>query len=154
MRSGARRDAFPGVLTLAWVFVGYFTLFDFGLGRAVTKFAAERYESGNLHEVPGIVWTSQLLMLALGILGAALLWLLAPILISSLAHLTPTVRSDATATLQVLALAMPAVTMTTGLRGLLEAQNRFDLSTFGRIAIATVTLLAPLPCSFFEHSWQ
>src|SRR5207302_1596740 len=30
-----------GVLTLAWMVIGYFSLFDLGLGRAVTKFAAE-----------------------------------------------------------------------------------------------------------------
>jgi O-antigen/teichoic acid export membrane protein len=141
-----------GVLTLAWVFVGYFTLFDFGLGRAVTKFAAERYETGNLDELPVIVWTSQLLMLILGLAGSALLWLLAPILIRSLAHMTPAVGADATAALQVLALAMPAVTLTTGLRGLLEAQGRFDLSTFGRIGLAVFTLLTPLPLLLFSNT--
>ena len=31
-----------GVLTLAWMVVGYFSLFDLGLGRALTKLVAER----------------------------------------------------------------------------------------------------------------
>ena len=30
-----------GILSLAWVILGYFALFDFGLGRATTKFVAE-----------------------------------------------------------------------------------------------------------------
>ena len=30
-----------GVLTLAWAVVGYFSLFDLGLGRAITKLASE-----------------------------------------------------------------------------------------------------------------
>lgn len=31
-----------GVLTLAWVVVGYFSLFDLGLGRAMTQLVAEK----------------------------------------------------------------------------------------------------------------
>jgi O-antigen/teichoic acid export membrane protein len=47
---------------------------------------------------------------------------------------------------------MPAVTLTTGLRGLLEAQGRFDLSTFGRIGLAVFTLLTPLPLLLFSNT--
>jgi O-antigen/teichoic acid export membrane protein len=31
-----------GVLALAWAVVGYFSIFDFGIGRALTKLVAER----------------------------------------------------------------------------------------------------------------
>ena len=31
-----------GVLSLAWVVVGYFSLFDLGIGRALTKLVAEK----------------------------------------------------------------------------------------------------------------
>ena len=31
-----------GVLSLAWILVGYFSLFDLGLGRALTRFVADK----------------------------------------------------------------------------------------------------------------
>lgn len=31
-----------GVLSLAWIVIGYFSLFDFGMGRALTKLVAEK----------------------------------------------------------------------------------------------------------------
>lgn len=44
-----------GVLTLIWAVVGYFTLFDFGLGRALTQhFAAEGGSGAALRET---FWT-------------------------------------------------------------------------------------------------
>src|SRR5690349_18426859 len=38
-------DAF-GILTVAWTIVGYFTFFDLGLGRAVTKLVSEKMGCG------------------------------------------------------------------------------------------------------------
>ena len=39
-----------GVLTLAWMVVGYFGLLDLGLGRALTKLVAERLGKGQDEE--------------------------------------------------------------------------------------------------------
>ncbi len=54
-----------GVLTIAWMVVGYFSLFDFGLGRALTKLVAEKLGSGQNNEIPSLIWTAMLLMAAL-----------------------------------------------------------------------------------------
>src|SRR5215472_10790399 len=50
-----------GVLTLAWALIGYASLFDLGLGRALTQFAARKLGLGNEDEIPSLVWTSLLL---------------------------------------------------------------------------------------------
>ena len=73
-----------GLLTLAWLIVGYFSLFDFGLGRALTKIIAEYVGARREEEVPQVFWTSMALMLALSILGAILFWFLAPSLVNIL----------------------------------------------------------------------
>src|SRR6266481_6770702 len=59
-----------GVLSLVWVVVGYFSLFDLGIGRALTKFVSDKLGTSEEHLIPSLVCTSLLLMLLLGILGA------------------------------------------------------------------------------------
>ena len=44
-----------GVLTIAWMVVGYFSLVDFGLGRALTKLVAEKLGSGQGNEIPPLI---------------------------------------------------------------------------------------------------
>src|SRR5438045_5209796 len=60
-----------GVLTLAWALIGYASLFDLGLGRALTQLVAKKLGAGEDREIPALVWTSLLLMLQLGVAGAA-----------------------------------------------------------------------------------
>ena len=50
---GLGTDRF-GILTLAWVVIGYFSLFDLGLGRAVTKLVADRLGAGASERVPAL----------------------------------------------------------------------------------------------------
>src|SRR5882672_938675 len=70
-----------GVLTLAWALIGYASLFDLGLGRALTQLVAKKLGAGEDSEVPMLVWTSSLLMLLLGVLGAGVVALLSPLLV-------------------------------------------------------------------------
>jgi hypothetical protein len=41
-----------GVVTLVWMVVGYFSLFDLGLGRALTHVVAEKLGRGASKEIP------------------------------------------------------------------------------------------------------
>ena len=45
-----------GVLTIAWMVVGYFSLFDFGLGRALTKLVADKLGKGQNNAIPSLIW--------------------------------------------------------------------------------------------------
>src|ERR1700759_794467 len=65
---GLGTDRF-GVLTLAWAVIGYATLFDLGLGRALTQLIAQKLGSGDDQDVPTLLWTSLLLLLSLGLLA-------------------------------------------------------------------------------------
>src|SRR5205823_4005061 len=67
-----------GVLTLAWVVIGYFGLFDFGLARAVTKIISERLAESRSSEIADLIWTSVAVLTVMGLLGGVLLYLLTP----------------------------------------------------------------------------
>src|SRR5258705_305438 len=54
-----------GVLTLSWTLIGYFTLFDFGLGRALTRVVAEGLGGGDTKELPELVGTALVMLLGL-----------------------------------------------------------------------------------------
>src|SRR2546422_5253255 len=47
-----------GILSLAWMVVGSFSIFDLGLGRAATKGVAEALGAGEEDRVPRIAWTA------------------------------------------------------------------------------------------------
>ena len=70
-----------GLLTIIWTVVGYFSLFDLGLGAALTRMVADRLGTGKNDEIPPLVWTSLALMLGLSILGAGVLAGLSPMLV-------------------------------------------------------------------------
>lgn len=133
-----------GVLNLAWMVIGYFTLFDLGLGRALTKLVAERLGSGRRDDLPALVWTGSALMLALGIVGAIVLGMLSPFLVTHTFKVPAEIREETLHTFYLLAAAVPLVISTTGLRGILEAHQRFDLTSVLRVSMGVFTFLGPL----------
>ena len=69
---GLGTDRF-GVLTIAWMVMGYFSLFDLGLGRALIKFIGEKLARNQTEEIPALFWTSLLMMSALSIIAALII---------------------------------------------------------------------------------
>ena len=84
-----------GFLTLAWLVIGYFNLFDLGLGRALTQSIAERLGQGREEEIPGLVRTTLLAMLLLGTAGAAVLASLSPWLVRTVIRVPTALRGEA-----------------------------------------------------------
>ena len=58
-----------GVLTIIWMVVGYFSLFDLGLGRALTKLVASNIGKEKNRENPKLIWTAMSMMGGFGLVG-------------------------------------------------------------------------------------
>src|SRR5689334_15454988 len=72
-----------GVLTLAWAAIGYFGLFDLGLGRALTQaVSAHLGSASDDSELASVTWTALWLMVILGVLGAVTLTLFTPLIVN------------------------------------------------------------------------
>lgn len=140
-RLGASRF---GVLTIAWTLVGYLSLFDFGMGRSLTKLIAERLGSGDVAEVPKLWSGSILLITAQGIVGGGLLALMAPWLSRSALKMPQALQSDARLSLYVVALIVPIVTSSACLRGFLEAYCEFPALNIVKICLGVTGFLGPL----------
>jgi len=145
------KDRF-GVLALAWALIGYASLFDLGLGRALTQLVAKKLGAGEEREVPTLVWTSLLLMLLLGVAGALAAVLLSPWLVHHALNVPLTLQPETLQSFYLLGLSIPLVITTAGLRGLLEAHQRFGMINALRIPMGIYSFASPLLVLPFSRS--
>jgi O-antigen/teichoic acid export membrane protein len=141
-----------GVLALAWALIGYASLFDLGLGRALTQFVAKKLGAGEEREIPSLAWTSLLLMLFLGLLGAVIVIVVSPWLVHRVLNIPGALQAETLRLFYLLGFSIPVVISTTGLRGLLEAYQRFGLINALRIPMGVFTFAGPLLVLPFSRS--
>ena len=149
--SGLGTDRF-GVLTLAWTLIGYFSLFDFGLGRALTQVVSERIGLNRDSDVVDIVWTGTYLMALFGVAAGTTMALSAPWLVGNVLKVPPALERETLRAFLILAATLPIVTAHAGLRGALEAWLRFDLTNVVRIPMGVLTFVGPLLILPFSRS--
>jgi len=139
---GLGTDRF-GLLTIVWALVGYASLFDLGLGRALTLIVAERLGREDDQDLNPLLWTALWWLLGLGCLASLVLWVSAPYLVSGLGT-PPALAPEAVMAFRVLAFGLPMVFVTSALTGVLMALQRFDVMTMVRLPLSLVTTLGPL----------
>jgi len=137
-----------GVLALAWTFIGYFAVFDLGLGRSLTQRVAELLgeAKGEAKEdaIPSVTWTGVISTLALGVLGAGCVLLASGALVRSVLRIPPELSAESLRALRILGLSLPFVLSTNALRGVLEAYQRFEIVNLLRAPVMALTFLGPL----------
>jgi O-antigen/teichoic acid export membrane protein len=141
-----------GVLALAWALIGYASFFDIGLGRALTQLVAKKLGAEEETEIPSLVWTSLLLMLVLGAVGAVVVVLISPWLVRHALKIPEALQSESLRAFYLLGLSIPAVICAAGLRGLLEAHQRFMLVSILRIPLGIFTFAGPVLVLPFSRS--
>lgn len=139
-----------GLLNLSWLLVGYFSLFDLGIGRALTRLLAEKIAQGKCAELPNLVSTALIVMRWLGLGAGLFLALLAPWLAGWM-QVSPEIQDEMRLALWVMALTLPFVVLSVGWRGVLEAYGRFDLVNWVRIPLGISIFLAPVIVLLFAE---
>jgi O-antigen/teichoic acid export membrane protein len=145
------KDRF-GLLAISWMFVGYFSLFDFGLGRALTVLVAKCLGENQHQQIPGLVWTAMTLMALLGVIGFGVVFWLTPWLVGTLLKVPVELQQETAKAFYLLALSIPFVIITVGLRGVIAAYQRFDLLTAIRIPMGIFTFVGPVAVLPFSTS--
>lgn len=132
-----------GILTIIWALIGYFSIFDFGLGRAISQ----RIASLSLHQTDHkktIATTGVLLTLLIGMIGGlvglAAIELIGVNWVNSARDLDDEIRSS----FLLACLAIPATTATAGLRGILEGEHRFKVINLLKLALGLSNFLGPI----------
>jgi O-antigen/teichoic acid export membrane protein len=63
-------EARYGFLTVVWVLIGYLGLFDFGVGKAMTRVVAERLGQGDRSGAGVVAKAALMMMLGIGLVSA------------------------------------------------------------------------------------
>src|SRR5712692_4209533 len=101
-----------GVLSLVWIVVGYFSLFDLGIGRALTKLVADKLGANEEHSIPPLAWTSLLLLFLGGVLGGLVTFAMSPWLVHRALKVPLELQAETLRGFYLLALPIPIVTTT------------------------------------------
>jgi O-antigen/teichoic acid export membrane protein len=141
-----------GVLSLAWIVIGYFSLFDLGIGRALTKLVADKLGANEEHSIPPLAWTSLLLMFLLGVLAGSVTCAISPWLVQRALKVPIALQNETLRGFYLLAVSIPMVTTTAGFRGILEALQRFRTLNLIRVPMSVFSFAGPLLVLPFSKS--
>ncbi|MCL5778965.1 flippase [Limibaculum sp. FT325] len=141
-----------GVLALVWAAVGYFTLFDLGLSRALTQWVAGRTDRAEGSSLGSTIWTALLLMGLLGLLGGVALAAATPWLVETVLTMPQELVGEARTSFLLVAASVPFLTFSQALRGILEAHLKFAIVNAVRIPLGSLTMLGPLFLLLFSDS--
>lgn len=133
-----------GFLSVGWVIIGYFSVFDLGLGRALTQAISSRLGANSPQGITSMTTKVLCVMFALALLGSLLLVACSSILIAHVLKVPIEMQSESRTTIYLLAAGIPAVVLYSGLRGILEALGNFHTAAASRTMLGTWTFISPL----------
>lgn len=144
-----------GILTLVWSLIGYFSIFDFGIGRALTHQVSSNIAKNLWDGLPNIIKTGLFFMLLTGFLGGLILAGLANQLGSHWLNVTANLEDDTFKCLLIAAIGIPLTTISTGLKGILEGFEDFQAANILRIILGVSNFGLPaLTVMFVDKSLQ
>jgi O-antigen/teichoic acid export membrane protein len=132
-----------GILSLAWLLLGYFGLFDLGLGKATAyRVAAQR--DAPAADRAATLWGALIVNVAMGLVGGAVLWIAGHIYFAYYFKVSEALRPEILAAVPLLALSVPVATLTGVLTGALQGREKFletnQISTVATILFQIVPL--------------
>lgn len=113
-----------GALAVAWLILGYFGLFDLGLGRATSQRIAALINSSAEHRAR-VFWTAVLVNMGMGIVGGAILYFCAIYFFTHKFNAENWLRSEILEAIPYLSLAVPIATLTGVANGALQGREKF-----------------------------
>jgi O-antigen/teichoic acid export membrane protein len=133
-----------GILSLVWVVFGYFGLFDLGLGRTTTRYVADCLGRNEPAKLPGYLWTTVALQMAIGIAAAGLSHLAAPLIVRRILNIPAGFEAETILTLRLVGWSLPVMFVASSFRGVLEAAQRFDLVNAVKVPLNVLFYVLPL----------
>jgi O-antigen/teichoic acid export membrane protein len=141
-----------GILTIIWALIGYFSIFDFGLGRAITQRISNLATLKEQKQKQTIATTGVLLTLIIGIGGGLIGYIAIKLMGVEWLNFETNLDSEITDAFILACLAIPATTATAGLRGVLEGELRFKSINLLKMLLGLSNFMCPVVSIFLnEH---
>jgi O-antigen/teichoic acid export membrane protein len=141
-----------GCLTLAFALLGFASVFDFGLGRALTKFVSERIGSERRAEVPRYVSVATKASMVMGAFVAVTMLVASGLLdVAGMLQVPVELREEFVSAFRVAAIAVPLVVLSVVFRGVLEGFGDFRTVALWRMFFGCVSFGGPLISSFYTQ---
>lgn len=142
-------DARYGVLAVAWLLLGYFGLFDLGLGRATAQRIALLGNSSP-EQTASTFWTALAINVSLGVAGGLLIWPVAVYFFGHMFSVEAALRPELVAAIPWLVLAVPLATLSGVLTGALTGRSRFLELNIISVASSALIQLVPLAVAWLH----
>jgi len=131
-----------GVLAIAWLLLGYFGLFDLGLGRA-TSFRIAALRDAEPQARADTFWAALGVNVAMGAIGGLVLYFAAGYFFQHVFKVEERLRPEMLAAVPLLAAAVPMATLTGVLTGAMQGRERF--LEINMISVFSTALFQLLP---------
>lgn len=136
-------DVRYGVLAIAWLFVGYFGVFDLGISRAATFQVAQLAESPPAVR-ERVFWTAAALNLLFGLIGGAVLLGVTSAVFTAGFAIPAAMRAEAVSSAPWLAATLPLATVGAVMVGVLQGREQFGLTNVLGLLNTGLTQFVPL----------
>ena len=138
-----------GFLSVIWMLIGYFSIFDLGLGRTLTKLVADRIGRDEEDEIPSLVSTT-LIIIAVSSVMISVAMAFSSTRIAAVLGVSDSLLSEASNAIVWLSIGLPFVLISSALIGFLEAFQKFALISAVRLPLGILIFVAPLAVLVFS----
>ena len=136
-----------GALAIVWLILGYFGLFDLGLGRATAQRIAA-LKSGTAQERSDVFWTAVAVNIGMGIVGGIILYFAAQYFFTQVFKIDESLRPEIVAAVPFVAAAVPIATLTGVASGALQGREKFLEVNMVTVVGTSMFQLFPLAVAF------
>ncbi len=141
-----------GVFTIALSLVGIFSIFDFGIGRSLTRTISELLVENKTAEAATLARSGMAALTILGTVGGLVMASVARLWVDRGLHIPPEIHDEVLHSLYVLCLSAPVVILCSALWGVLAAFQRFRAANLVNIPIMAMYYIGPLIVLHFFNS--
>ena len=136
-----------GVLAIAWLLLGYFGLFDLGLGRA-TSFRIAALRDASPQARANTYWAALTVNIMIGLAGGFVMWAGAGFFFAHVFKVNQSLRAEILQGVPLLAASVPVATLTGVATGALQGREKFlETNTISVVSTALFQLI-PLTIAF------